>query len=128
MSRLVAFFAPHCSERSTLDELGQMIINHKQWSRGHDLFDRIRHKRLVAHRNGDHTKAAQYLFEEICAKTLYNLTHPSAPFDPDSPYCGRMWGHHTQFYANLYDELFHRRGVYRPGAGHAALAPSAMRG
>ena len=29
---------------------------------------------------------AQYAFEEICAKTLYNLTQEPAPFDPNSPF------------------------------------------
>jgi len=29
---------------------------------------------------------AASLFEEICAKTLYNLSGAPAPFDPDSPY------------------------------------------
>jgi hypothetical protein len=85
MSRLVALFAPHCLECSTLDELGRMIIDHKQWSKGHDLFDRIRHK-TIADRDGDRTKSTQYLFEEVCAKTLYNLSLPSDAFDPNSPY------------------------------------------
>ena len=26
------------------------------------------------------------MFEEVCAKTLYNLCGSRAPFDPDSPY------------------------------------------
>ena len=30
--------------------------------------------------------SAQYCFEEICTKTLFNLSYSSAPFDPDSPY------------------------------------------
>ena len=29
---------------------------------------------------------AQYIFEEVCAKTLYNLANAAAPFDADSPY------------------------------------------
>jgi hypothetical protein len=57
-----------------------------QWTKGHDLFDRIRRKTLVAERNADARGLAQYLFEEVCAKTLYNLAGASAPFDPDSPY------------------------------------------
>ena len=42
-------------------------------SNAHALFDRIRQKTLVAERAGESDLAAQYLFEEICAKTLYNL-------------------------------------------------------
>jgi hypothetical protein len=29
---------------------------------------------------------AQYQFEEVCAKTLYNLGRNPAPFDPDVPF------------------------------------------
>jgi hypothetical protein len=29
---------------------------------------------------------AQYKLEEICAKTLCNMTHEPGPFDPDSPF------------------------------------------
>ena len=27
------------------------------------------------------------MYEEACAKTIYNLSNSSAPFDADSPYC-----------------------------------------
>ena len=63
-----------------------MAADHSRWSKAHGLFDRIRRKTLVAERAGDQTLTAQYLFEEICAKTLYNLSGSSAPFDADSPY------------------------------------------
>ncbi len=29
---------------------------------------------------------AQYALEEICAKTIFNLTSPSAPYDADSAF------------------------------------------
>jgi hypothetical protein len=86
MKRLVSLFAALCSERRTLDELAHMLMDDKQWTKAHDLFDRIRAKTLVADRNRDRTLAIQYSFEEICAKTLYNLSYSSAPFDADSPY------------------------------------------
>lgn len=35
---------------------------------------------------GDELKLAQCAFEEICAKTLYNLSGEPAPFDADSPF------------------------------------------
>ena len=41
---------------------------------------------MKAERKGNANEAAQYRFEEICAKTLYNLSGASAPFDSDSPY------------------------------------------
>ncbi|MDH5233025.1 MAG: hypothetical protein OEY38_23475, partial [Gammaproteobacteria bacterium] len=41
---------------------------------------------LKAIKQGDKAKECQYCFEEVIAKTLYNITRSSAPFDPDSPY------------------------------------------
>ncbi len=41
---------------------------------------------LAAEQHNDQLALAQYNFEEICAKTLYNMTGEPAPFDPDSPF------------------------------------------
>src|SRR6185503_4671314 len=84
--KLIELFAARCKDRGTLDELGAMAADRGRWSKAPGLFDRIRQKTLVAERGGDQTLTAQYLFEEICAKTLYNLSGSSAPFDADSPY------------------------------------------
>jgi len=62
------------------------LPNRTQWRKGHDLFDRIRNKTLSAERKGEHVLEAQYLFEEACAKTLYNLSGEPAPFDRDVPF------------------------------------------
>ena len=86
MQRLIDLFAPRCADRSTLDELRQMLADDRSWPAAHDLFDRIRHKTLEAERQHDQLLEMQYLFEEICAKTLYNLSYPRGPFDADSPY------------------------------------------
>ncbi len=86
MKRFVALFAERCNERTTLDELGAMLDDHASWPKARRLFDRIREKTLVAGRDCNRSAETQYLFEEICAKTLYNLSRESAPFDPDSPY------------------------------------------
>ena len=86
VEKLIELFAERCKDRETLDELRAMAADHSRWSKAHGLFDRIRRKTLVAERAGDQTLTAQYLFEEICAKTLYNLSGSSAPFDADSPY------------------------------------------
>src|SRR6185436_6029103 len=86
VEKLIELFAARCDDRETLDELAAMVADRGRWSKAHALFSRIRRKALVAHRAGDQTLAAQYLFEEICAKTLYNLSYSSAPFDADSPY------------------------------------------
>lgn len=86
MKRLVDLFAPHCADRSTLDELYRMIDDERLWPRAHDLFDRIRRKTLEVEGRSDERAAYQYFFEEICAKTIFNLTGTDAPFDEDSPY------------------------------------------
>ncbi len=80
---LVRLFAPHCADRETLDALGQLAADQQRWPEAHVLFRRIRDKTL---RTRDRTVGAQYTFEEICAKSLYNMTSCDDPFDPDSPY------------------------------------------
>lgn len=86
MQRLIDLFAPRCADRSTLDALRQMLADDRSWQRAHDLFDRIRDKTLEAEGQHDQLLETQYLFEEICAKTLYNLSGSQGPFDADSPY------------------------------------------
>src|SRR5215469_5049601 len=82
---LALIFADRSADRSTLDELHQMAGDPGSWHKAHDLFNRIRKKTLDAERR-DAELIVQYLFEEACAKTLYNLSRSAAPFDPDSPY------------------------------------------
>jgi hypothetical protein len=86
MKQLIEVFATRSHDRSTLDELHRMIGDHKTWSKAHELFHRIRQKTLVAERRKDELADCQYLFEEVCAKTLYNLSGQPAPFDEDSPF------------------------------------------
>ena len=86
MIKLIELFAPRLRDRSTLNELRQMIGDYKSWPNAHGLFQRIRKKTLDAEARGDGLADCQYLFEEICAKTLYNLSGEPAPFDADSPY------------------------------------------
>src|SRR5712692_11090404 len=86
MKRLIEMFAARSHDRSTLDELHGMISDHQTWHKAHGLFQRIRQKTLAAERRNDELGDCQYLFEEVCAKTLYNLSGEPAPFDADSPY------------------------------------------
>jgi hypothetical protein len=86
MKRLIEVFAARSHDRSTLDELHRMIGDRRTWHKAHDLFQRIRQKTLAAERRKDQLADCQYLFEEVCAKTLYNLSGRPAPFDADSPY------------------------------------------
>ena len=86
ISRLLTMFSSHCTERETLDWLLSAAKDRTKWNRAHGVFNQIRSKSLNAVGSGNGTLAAQYLFEEVCAKTLYNLSGEPAPFDPDSPY------------------------------------------
>jgi len=83
---LVDLFRSSCSDGETLSEIRSLAAERSKWSQGHALFDRIRRKSLRAQHAGNRTDAAQYAFEEMCAKTIYNLSQAPAPFDPDSPY------------------------------------------
>jgi diguanylate cyclase (GGDEF)-like protein len=88
---LVRFFLPRCTRRSTLLELEEMAADNERWRYAHALFSRIRVKALAADATADRRLQCQYSFEEICAKTLYNLSGhvPGGewpfPFDRDSP-------------------------------------------
>lgn len=83
---LIDLFEPHCEDRSTLAKIKEMLGEPNRWPDAHDLFRVIRGKNLKATETEDKKAECQYLFEEICAKTLYNMSRSSAPFDPDSPY------------------------------------------
>lgn len=86
IEEMVDFFLPHCEDTSTLLELKAMAADSQLWCKGHDLFGRIRQKMLHAEKRENHLLQHQYSFEEICAKTLYNMAGPPAPFDCDSPF------------------------------------------
>jgi len=83
---LAELFATACGDAETLSELSRMASDYRSWSKAHALFDRIRRKTIKAEKARDKLLLAQYFFEESCAKTMYNLSNSSAPFDGDSPY------------------------------------------
>jgi hypothetical protein len=86
MASLMDVLAPYCADRETLDWLRAAVSDRSKWQKADGVFNHIRNKLLKAERAADSTAVMQYRFEEICAKTLFNLTNPSAPFDADSPY------------------------------------------
>lgn len=86
MARLLELFQPYCADRTTLDWLRDAVEHRGQWTKAHGIFQQIRDKTLKAEKSGNRKLTTQYLFEEVCAKTLYNLSRSPAPFDPDSPY------------------------------------------
>ena len=86
MATLLRLFFAYCDETATMGQLLTMTARPETWPKAHSLFQVIRKKTLETERSKDSVLEAQYLFEEICAKTLYNLSGEPAPFDPDSPY------------------------------------------
>jgi hypothetical protein len=86
--QLLEIIATGVSDRDTLDELLRVIDDDRHWKEAHAMFRRIRRKRLRADASGDQRLIAQYCFEEICAKSIYNESDESesAPFDSDSPF------------------------------------------
>lgn len=86
IAELLAYFLLLCEDKSTMQEVYDMAIDWRKWKEGHKIFNRIRGKTLVAEANHDSLRTNQYLFEEICAKTLYNLSNPQDPFDSDSSF------------------------------------------
>lgn len=83
---LCELFGPHTEDRVTLDEIVDISLDRSRWRVAHDLFQRIRAKNLKASKRGDVRLEAQYTFEEVCAKSIYNLSKEPAPFDADCPY------------------------------------------
>src|SRR5215470_8158811 len=82
----LTFFEGRCEDKDTLRKLITLANDRSRRKEAHALFSEIRQKTLAAEKRRDELALAQYAFEEICAKTLYNLTHEPAPFDPDSPF------------------------------------------
>jgi hypothetical protein len=92
IQEMLRFFLPQCADRSTLGELDEMASDDQKWRYAHALFSRIRDKTLRADTAKDRLLQHQYSFEEICAKTLYNMSGHAPggdfpyPFDGDSPF------------------------------------------
>jgi hypothetical protein len=82
----LTFFEGRCEDKETLRKLITLANDRSRRKEAHALFSEIRQKTLAAEKRNDQLALAQYNFEEICAKTLYNMTHEPAPFDPDSPF------------------------------------------
>jgi hypothetical protein len=82
----LTFFEGRCEDKGTLRKLITLANDRSRRKEAHALFSEIRRKTLAAEERNDQLALAQYNFEEICAKTLYNMTYEPAPFDRDSPF------------------------------------------
>lgn len=87
MLALLMFFEARCEDKQTLRRLIVLANDRSQRMSGaRNVFHAIRSKTLAAERRNDQLALTQYAFEEICAKTLYNITNGPAPYDADSPF------------------------------------------
>ena len=86
MKALLDLFEEKAPDRDS-NRLVWRFCNEKQkWINAHGLHSTIRDRNLKAIKQKNRAKECQYCFEEVIAKTLFNFTRSSAPFDPDSPY------------------------------------------
>lgn len=83
---LLDLFEPHVLDKDSNRLVWKFYEEKHRWYKAHELFTIIRDRNLKAIKQKNAQKEAQYHFEEVCVKTLFNLTKPSVPFDPDSPY------------------------------------------
>ncbi|HEX4139796.1 MAG TPA: hypothetical protein VHY09_05575 [Candidatus Methylacidiphilales bacterium] len=75
----------HCSlDKETHAWVKELVADEKKWPKGHDLFELVR-KRLLGSR-GQRAACAQYAFEELCLKTVFNETDTEMPFDTNSSF------------------------------------------
>lgn len=86
MLELLTVFENVCEDSDTLRQLSAMVADRGSWQGGYALFQQIQQKTLKAEKRRDELALTQYAFEEICAKTLYNLSRSPAPFDADSAF------------------------------------------
>jgi hypothetical protein len=83
---LLRLFEGHVPDRETYSWVVALAASPSEWPDAHRVFDRVRHRTLAAIEAGDRLREAQYMFEEICLKCLYNMTPAQDPFDSDSPH------------------------------------------
>ena len=105
MLEVLTLFEGKCEDKTTLRQLVNLAANKDRWPEAHALFTEIRLKTLQAEKRGDTLLVTQYAFEEICAKTLFNLSHSAAPFDADSAF----------WVLPLAAELGRQLGISNPG-------------
>jgi hypothetical protein len=93
---LLQLFRERVPDKETNARVIELIADRANWPGAHDLFDLIRDRLLVATGDAgrprvaedriDRTRVAQYAFEELCLKAIFNETDTKYPFDTCSPF------------------------------------------
>ena len=86
MIALLDLFEEHVPDKESNRLVRRFCSENHKWTKAHGLHSTLRDRNLKAIKQGNKIKECQYRFEEVCAKTLWNLISPNTPFDPDSPY------------------------------------------
>ena len=77
---------PSSEDKDELYKLIKVAGNKEKWVKAKEYFDQTRRKALKVQNQNNHNLECLYSYIEVCFKSLYNLTYPSAPFDTNSPY------------------------------------------
>lgn len=92
---LLGVFRDHVLDKETHAWVTELVAEEKRWPQAHDIFSTVRRRLLsVTEKDGqrlppekyDRRRACQYIFEELCLKTIFNETDTRAPFDSCSPF------------------------------------------
>ena len=83
---LLRLFDAHALDRETHGWVSALASDQSKWPDAHRVFEQVRGRTLAAIKAKDVRREAQYMFEEICLKSLYNETAARDLFDSDSPH------------------------------------------
>lgn len=83
---LQQLFEAHASDCETHGWVTALAANPAKWPDAHRVFEQVRNRTVAAIAVKDRMREGQYMFEEICLKSLYNETAATDPFDSDSPH------------------------------------------
>lgn len=83
---LLRLFAERVPDAQSHARVLELATTPRSWSAGHAVFGAVRSRLLDAIDAKDRVRGAQYSFEELCCKALYNATSPGDAFDPSSPF------------------------------------------
>ena len=86
MQALLDLFEEYVPDKESNRAVFRYCDSRANWPRANTLFSTVHEKNLEAIENRENVLECQYSFEEVVAKTLFNMTDPTEPFEPDAPY------------------------------------------
>ena len=78
-------FIKSSKDKEELMKLIEVTGNKEMWPKAHAYFNEIRAKNNRTS-NKENDLKTLYSYIEVCYKSIFNLTHPSAPFDSYVPF------------------------------------------